>query len=78
MFTAYLLINTEIDSESTVLEALKKVEGVEEVHNLRGVYDIIARIKVDTMDKLKFIITKIVGGNDKITAKLTVLIRERG
>ena len=61
----------------TVLKALKKVEGVEEVHNLRGVYDIIARIKVDTMDKLKSIM-KIVGGNDKVTAKLTVLIRERG
>jgi hypothetical protein len=41
-----------------------------------GVYDIIAGIKADTMDKLKFIITKIVGGNEKITAKLTVLIRE--
>ena len=77
MFAAYLLINTEMGSESTVLKALKKVEGVEEVHNLRGVYDIIARIKVDTMDKLKSIM-KIVGGNDKVTAKLTVLIRERG
>jgi DNA-binding Lrp family transcriptional regulator len=76
MFTAYLFINTEVGSESIVLEALKKIEGFEEAHSLWGIYDIIARIKVDTMDKLKSIITKKVGGNKKITAKLTVLIKE--
>jgi DNA-binding Lrp family transcriptional regulator len=76
MFTAYLLISTKIGLESSVLEDLKKVEGVEEAHNLWGVYDIIARIKADTMDKLKFIITKIIGENKDINAKLTVLIRE--
>jgi hypothetical protein len=42
---AYILINTEIGSESDVLEKLKKVEGVEEAHNLWGVYDIIASNK---------------------------------
>jgi hypothetical protein len=31
---AYVLLNTEIGSELNVLEALKKVEGVKEVHNL--------------------------------------------
>jgi DNA-binding Lrp family transcriptional regulator len=76
MFTVYLLINTEIGSEYTVLEALKNAEGIEEAHRVIGVYDVVARIKAETMDKLKFIVTKIVGGNEKITAKLTVLIRE--
>lgn len=76
MFTAYLLIGTMIGSEYTVLEALKNAEGVEEAHRVIGVYDIVARIKAETMDKLEFIVTKIVGGNEKITARLTVLIRE--
>jgi DNA-binding Lrp family transcriptional regulator len=76
MFSAYLFINTEIGSESTVLEALQNVEGVEEAHSLWGAYDIIASLKADTMDKLKSIITKNIGGNEKITAKLTVLVRE--
>jgi len=58
MPTAYVLINTEIGSEFDVLKELKKVEGVEEAHNLWGVYDIIASIKADTIDKLTFIITK--------------------
>ena len=58
MPTAYVFINTEIGSESNVLEELKKIEGVEEAHALWGVYDIIASIKADTINKLVSIITK--------------------
>jgi DNA-binding Lrp family transcriptional regulator len=70
---AYILINTEIGSESDVLEKLKKVEGVEEAHNLWGVYDIIASIKAGTMDKLKSIINEKIG---KVNSKLTMIITE--
>lgn len=73
---AYVLINTEIGSESDVLEELKKVEGVEEAHNLWGVYDIIASIKAETMDKLKFIINKEIEKIGKVNAKLTMIITE--
>jgi DNA-binding Lrp family transcriptional regulator len=76
MPTAYVLLNTEIGAESAVLEALKKVEGVEEAHNLWGVYDIIASIKADTLDKLTYIITKKIEQIGKINAKLTMIITE--
>ena len=58
MPTAYILLNTEIGAEKQVLKALKKIEGVEEVHNLWGVYDIIANVKADSMEELKYIITQ--------------------
>ena len=48
MPVAYLLLNTEIGAENQVLNALRKIEGVKEAHNLWGVYDIIANIKADT------------------------------
>jgi DNA-binding Lrp family transcriptional regulator len=73
MLTAFVLISTEIGSEFDVLEKLKNVEGVEEAHNLWGVYDIIARIKADTMDKLTFIISKKLEEIGKVNAKLTWL-----
>jgi len=73
---AYVLINTEIGSESRVLEELKKVEGVEEAHNLWGVYDIIASIKAGTTDKLTFIITKKLEDIGKVNAKLTMISTE--
>ena len=73
---AYVLLNTEIGSELNVLEALKKVEGVKEAHNLWGVYDIIASVKADTMDELTFIITERIKEIGKVNAKLTMIITE--
>jgi DNA-binding Lrp family transcriptional regulator len=73
---AYVLINTEIGSESEVLDALRKLEGVEEAHNLWGVYDIIASIKADTIDNLTSIISKKIEQIGKVNAKLTMIITE--
>jgi DNA-binding Lrp family transcriptional regulator len=75
MPTAYVLLTTEIGAESDVIAALKKVKGVE-VHNLWGVYDIIASVKADTMDKLTQIITKKIQEIGRINSKLTMIITE--
>ena len=77
MPSAYILLNTEIGAENQVLKALKKIEGVEEAHNLWGVYDIIANIKADSMEKLKFIITKKIQKIGKINSKLTMMTTEK-
>ena len=76
MPTAYVFMNTEIGSESIVLEALKKIEEVEEAHALWGVYDIIASVKTDTINKLVSVITKKIENIKKINAKLTMIITE--
>ena len=78
MPTAFVLINTEIGSEADVLKDLKKVEGVEEAHAVYGVYDIIARVKADTMDKLKEIVTWKVRRLDKVRSTLTMIVVEEG
>jgi len=36
----------------SVLSSLKKIDGVSEAYMAYGVYDVIAKIKADTMDKL--------------------------
>jgi DNA-binding Lrp family transcriptional regulator len=76
MPTAFVLINTEIGSEADVLRDLKKVEGVEEAYAVYGVYDIIARVKADTMDKLKEIVTWRVRRLDKVRSTLTMIVVE--
>ena len=73
MVRAYVLINTEIGSESRVLEELKNVEGVEDAHSLWGIYDIIVSIKAETVDKLKSIITEKIEKIGKVNSKLTLL-----
>ena len=57
MAMAFVLINTEIGSESEVLEALKKIDAVKEAYMTYGVYDVVAKVSADTMEKLKEIVT---------------------
>jgi len=76
MPTAYILVNTEIRAEKQVLEALKKIQGVEEAHSLWGVYDIIANVSADSAEELKNILTSQIEKINKINSKLTMMIGE--
>ena len=55
---AYILMNVESGSEDTVLQELKTVPEVEKAYFSYGVYDIIAKVKAETMDQLKEIISR--------------------
>ncbi len=73
---AFVLINTEIGSESDVLKDLRKIEGVEEAFAVYGVYDIIAKVGAESMDKLKEIVTWRIRRLDKVRSTLTMIIVE--
>ena len=74
MPVAFVLINAEIGSESEVLQALKKVNNVKEAYAVYGVYDIIAKVEAETMDKLKDIVTWNVRRLDKVRSTLTMIV----
>ena len=71
---AFVLINAEIGSESEVLAELKKVEGIEEAYSVYGVYDVIAKVKADSMDKLKDIVTWRIRRLNKVRSTLTMIV----
>jgi len=73
---AFVLINTEIGSESEVLNTLKGVEGVAEAYAVYGVYDVVAKITANTMDKLKEVVTWQVRRLDKVRSTLTMIVVE--
>ncbi len=73
---AFVLINAEIGSDEEVLNALKKVEGVEEAYLVYGVYDIIAKIRAESMDQLKDIVTWKVRRLEKVRSTLTMIVVE--
>jgi len=78
MPTAFVLINTEIGSSiAGILKDLKKVEGVDEAFAVYGVYDIIARVRAESMDKLKEILTWRIRRVDKVRTTLTMIAVER-
>lgn len=57
---AFVLMNTELGEEATVVESLNNVEGIKSVFALYGIYDVIAEVEADSMDKVKeLVFTKI-------------------
>jgi len=73
---AFVFINTEMGSEEEVITDLKKVEGVIEAYVVYGVYDIVAKIKAETMDKLKDIVTSHMRRLNKVRSTLTMVVIE--
>lgn len=73
---AFVLINAEIGSEEEVLKELKGVEGVVEAYVVYGVYDVVAKIRADTMDKLKDVVTWHVRRLNKVRSTLTMIVVE--
>ncbi|MDH5770899.1 MAG: Lrp/AsnC ligand binding domain-containing protein [Candidatus Bathyarchaeota archaeon] len=73
---AFVLINSEIGGEDEVLEELKKVKNVKEAHIVYGVYDIVAKVEAESMDKLKSIITWKIRRLDKVRSTLTMIVVE--
>ena len=76
MPVAFVLINAEIGSEEEVLKSLKSVEGVEEAYIVYGVYDIVAKIEAENMDKLKDVVTWHIRRLNKVRSSLTMIVVE--
>jgi len=76
MPVAFVLINAEIGGEQEVIEALKKIKNVKEAYLVYGVYDIIAKVEAETMDKLKEAITWNIRRLDKVRSTLTMITME--
>jgi DNA-binding Lrp family transcriptional regulator len=73
---AYVLINTEPKHMENVVETLEKLDAVVEVFPVYGVYDVVAKIKTETMEKLKELVTWKVRSLDEVRSTITMLILE--
>lgn len=76
MPSAIVLINAEIGSEEEVFNEISKVEGVKEAYIVYGVYDIIAKIEAESMEKLKETIANRIRKLPKVRSTLTMIIVE--
>jgi len=76
MPTAYVLINCDLGSEEEILKELRRLNEVVELSGVYGVYDIIVKIRADSMDKLRETITWHVRRIDKVRSTLTMIVIE--
>jgi DNA-binding Lrp family transcriptional regulator len=76
MPSAFVLINAEIGSEDEVAAELRKIPAVRESYVVYGVYDIVAKVEGETMDKLKEIVTWKIRRLEKVRSTLTMIVVE--
>ena len=73
MATAYVLINCELGSEESIIQQLKELDSVVEVHGTFGAYDILAKIESSTVEVLRETITWKIRKIDQIRSTLTLM-----
>jgi len=73
---AFVFMNIDTGGEQEVLNQLRTITNVKEAYLVYGVYDLVARIEAETMDKLKEIVTWKVRRLDKVRSTLTTIVME--
>jgi len=80
MPTAYVLLNSDLGSDSSIIDEVKKIlkeEDVQyEVQGVYGVYDIVLKLSSDNAEKLRGIITNKIRKISKVQSTLTMMVIE--
>lgn len=81
MPTAYVLLNSDLGSDESIITEAKKILGSEEdiqfeIQGVYGVYDIVLKITTDTTDHLRSIITNKIRKINKVQSTLTMMVIE--
>jgi DNA-binding Lrp family transcriptional regulator len=73
---AFVLINSELGKEEHILKELRSIENISEAHFVYGVYDIIAKVEAESMEKLKEIVTFKIRRLSDVRSTLTMTVAE--
>ena len=76
MTSAFLLINSEFLFTEEVMNKLKEIPEIVDIYIVQGLYDIIAKVKLNTEEELKELVSERIRKVDKITGTITVIIAE--
>ena len=76
MPTAYVLFNVDTGAEEQVLKDAKALEGVQEAYVSYGVFDLVMKVKADSMEKLKELVTDRLRTIKKVRSTLTLILTE--
>lgn len=75
---AFVLINTELGQEESVVEALSEVPGITGIHSLYGIYDVIAQVEAESMDKVKEIVFNNIRRLSSVKTTITLITYGEG
>jgi DNA-binding Lrp family transcriptional regulator len=73
---AFVLFNVGAGSEDQVLKDAKAIGGVQEAYVSYGVYDLVLKVKADTMELLKELVTHRLRTIKNVRSTLTLILTE--
>ncbi|KAG2479897.1 MAG: hypothetical protein NPMRd3_190002 [Nitrosopumilales archaeon] len=81
MSTAYVLLNSDLGSDETIISKIKEILDKEEnikyeVQGVYGVYDIVLKVSSDNSEKLRGVITHKIRKISKVQSTLTMMVIE--
>ena len=74
MITAFVLINTEGESEEIVLDRIRSIPGVKEVSAVYGTYDIICKVEEHSLSLLKNTIFEQIRKIEMVRSTITLVV----
>ena len=78
--TAYVLLNSDLGSDESIIAEVKRILSDEdvkfEVQGVYGVYDIVLKLASDDTEKLRTIITNKIRKIGKVQSTLTMMVIE--
>ena len=80
MPTAYVLLNSDLGSDESIINEVKQIlaeeDIISEIQGVYGVYDIVLKLTSDDAEKLRTIITNKVRKISKVQSTLTMMVIE--
>jgi DNA-binding Lrp family transcriptional regulator len=73
---AFVLFNVGAGSEDQVLKDAKAIGGVQEAYVSYGVYDLVLKVKADSMEQLKELVTHRLRTVKNVRSTLTLILTE--
>ena len=70
---AFVLLNTELGTESEIEETLNGVEEITNIRSLYGIYDFIIELEAESMDKIKEVVYNKVRRLENVKNTITLL-----
>ncbi len=76
MTTAYVLINCDLGFDAEIIDEIKQLEEVKEVHWVFGVYDILVKLESANVENLRDVITWKIRKLNRVRSTLTLIVPE--
>ena len=80
MPTAYVLLNSDLGTDQSIIEEIKQILSDEEmpyeIQGVYGVYDIVLKLSSDDGEKIRSIITNKIRKISKVQSTLTMMVIE--